>query len=1370
MFILKHRIATSLNLIPPDIKQQAGERSPGHERAGIKRRANDAEIGSNSDMRLSPSSPPLTKIGRGFTSPHFSTGCPGYAEKQSTVNSHKSVHTNEPDPGTSARTKDQPEKGSTRFNPPVLDSVRHPATVLKAPSSETFCKECKIQFSSLRTYKCHKEHYCAQRRKKSLVDPSPFAAMFNSPFPFSADSASASAGIPSALQMSALSQGGLILPGQGGQVTAAAAAAAMILQANMAAMSLPGVLLNQGESGPSSSTRLRSLVHSSFPLSHTGRDDSPEVQRHGLSRVRRTSETDEKSIASTSTSIPFRGQIPKTRSPEDNFSIESERLNQKEKDKTLDSERYQDKEVIESPTRASEGRSVSRDDEHPLDLSVTKLESNQHQQRYSPSTSLRVSPNRETDFKERSSLGNSLSSKSESEIQNEVTPELNPRSNETQCSAGRHSPREINPALAVLGPGILSPGSAKAHLLAHHGHPSLLLPPPGFLSAPPTTPPSHPALNISPLGRRRRQESPSAVAKNISKCLDCNIVFYKHDNYLIHKKHYCSGKRRPAPTNSRSVSPDSPLVHPSQNAPSSPQRIGVSSQSRSPQKHIENSPASSSGSAKVSSPLQPPENSSSPPRQQPGKMKYKFFCVPCRIKFSNASILEAHKEYYCPAGKDSEHSVILQSSNTSSEESGSHLATIRSSNENGDEHQRRSCSPEQQHEEVTCNRCNSVFTSARLLRLHVCDGGFPCPHCDHVAITENRLAEHLKVHAPTRAYRCTICGYRGNTARGMRMHGKTHIDEGLDFTDENMLEYEEPAVMPILSHAATAALAGGAATDSELLRLKNEPYKRRRSRKAYEKFDYPLPKVDIPQTCPLCGQNFANADFLASHFKVHQIAASQYLAGLMKCIHCSYVGKSPEDLRAHFEASHASNHRIHVPQRISPGQGAEECQREFMFMGNDLDTRSPQDERMDLGESPNSSGPHTHMVITDPNSPLNERSFMKTDKDYADDETDPPHSSSAFKVKIKEEPMEQDEQVDSHNKGSVDHFLHMPVATDLEPREEHESPPLRKLSVSPSVFLHRKESSEGSNQERVRYSGTPSVDNCHKDYSPEIFIKKEPSTEETDTVLSLRNEVSTSDEKPQSNDSAADYSDSPRTRTSPGASAGHTPTDNKGDDGGNVDTKISQSKDKENESDLSKSPIAVHASPPSSVSQPIHVQVKQEIEETDPARPNFLSSPGSRGEIKEKSQDISPCSPSRPDEGPDRPQDNEPILYTRDHAASPLTSSRPQVSPRQTSCMTASIAPSVSLSAAFPPQTLFHHHALPFPYPNPQTLPFFFLPGQTHIGGPHQGFSMGSREDRGSRYCQNCDISFSKQATYLAHKKYYCTARPRGEPQPSATA
>ena len=1313
-------------------------------------------------MEPAPSAHPPVKISRQYTSRHSLVETPGrylnledHTEKHSSADNHNRMHSNTdnqnriPSSDNSSSSlpqmQDNNDKTKVPFNASLVRPERHTATILKAPSSETFCKECKIQFSSMRTYKCHKEHYCAQRRKKALADPSPFAAMFNSPFPFPSDTAGASAGLPSALQMSALSQRGLILPGQGSQMTAAAAAAAMILQANMAAMSLPRVLMHQRDSGPEPISRSRPRGPSStYSLHPSSRDSSPEQQHSQLeptiSKLKPESQTAQMS------SVPIKGLTRRSATPAIEGTGESETLNQKVRSQGIHREHQEDAESIDTHKPLSEVRSESRDEDHPLDLSVAKTESIQKDERNSLSPSSHRDPSRELPVHSNRSPSPSIheSSKNTSEVQEDVQKDFIKRS---LVPVRVHSPLNMNQSV-FLRTGRLSPGSAHTHLLANPGNHSLLLPPPSFLTAPSTTSSSDPGPSMSPLGKRRRPASPSDLAKSISKCLDCNIVFYKHDNYLIHKKHYCSGKRRPAQTSSRSMSPNSPTIYHGQNVTFSPRRIGVAS--HSPQNYPGVSPTSS-GVVKVPSP-QAVQKSHSPPRYQSGKIKYKFYCVPCRIKFSNASILEAHKEYYCPAGKDSEHSVILQTNSSLSEESGSNEVTVLSSHEDGEGNQRGSSSPpDSQHEEVTCNRCNSLFSSARLLRLHVCDGGFPCPHCDHVAITENRLAEHLKVHAPTRAYRCTICGYRGNTARGMRMHGKTHIDEGLDFTDENMLEYEEPAVMPILSQAASSALAGGAATDSELLRLKNEPYKRRRSRKAYEKFDHPLPKVDIPQTCPLCGQNFANAEFLASHFKVHQIAASQYLAGLMKCIHCSFVGKSPEDLRAHFEANHASNHRIHFPQRVSPAETTRERQ-------SDLDRRSPGNDKTDIGEIMSPEEMQTHMVITDPNSPLNERNLMKIETACGDDDDMvPPHSTSPFPVKIKEEPMEPEENSNVHNE-PVDHFLHIPLYNNVVNTEERESPSLKKLSVSPSVFLPRNDSSERTGiKENNKIELRSETD--HNDTSPGISIKKEPCTEVAEAVFPPCNNTPSSVGLAPNDKQGDAYSDFFKSRTSTSASHVQNTVLNHSIDNGSTDNHASIRQEKESGETVSQlSPMP----------GPIRVQVKQEREEDDSVTSNFLASPNSKSDVIVRRQGISPHSPSRTDQRIRLCPDIQPGVSATGHTASP-PSSRHRTSPRQSPPMVTHVPP-VHLSSAYPPQPLFPHHSLPFPYSNHPALPIFFLPGQAALSGPRQAFSVTSREDRGSRYCQNCDISFSKQATYLAHKKYYCTARPRGEPQPSATA
>lgn len=94
------------------------------------------------------------------------------------------------------------------------------------------------------------------------------------------------------------------------------------------------------------------------------------------------------------------------------------------------------------------------------------------------------------------------------------------------------------------------------------------------------------------------------VKQGVSKCKECNIVFCKYENYLAHKKHYCSarnldettdGKTKPSP-------PPSPLAN--------------------------NSSGNTSGSAHGA-------------YQQ-------LICAACGIKFTSLDNLQAHQMYYCP--------------------------------------------------------------------------------------------------------------------------------------------------------------------------------------------------------------------------------------------------------------------------------------------------------------------------------------------------------------------------------------------------------------------------------------------------------------------------------------------------------------------------------------------------------------------------------------------------------------------------------------------------------------------------------------------------------------------------------------------------
>ena len=241
--------------------------------------------------------------------------------------------------------------------------------------------------------------------------------------------------------------------------------------------------------------------------------------------------------------------------------------------------------------------------------------------------------------------------------------------------------------------------------------------------------------------------------------------------------------------------------------------------------------------------------------------------MPCKIRFSSADTLKCHQQYYCPA----------RGENASVSPVGNGVIASLPTGLTEDTHQ--------------CLQCSQVFPSVRLLKSHVCsassstrtqhspsNGGtassrlsqihvpmLRCPYCEYVTQSDARLVEHIKAHAPTRAYKCALCGYRGNTVRGMRMHGKLHADGGEPFTDEHMLVVEQPALIPKrfrttfgdASALTTGGLAEGESSslEAELIRLKNEPYKRRRSRKCYEKSENRGPNARrAPMyTCPLCG-------------------------------------------------------------------------------------------------------------------------------------------------------------------------------------------------------------------------------------------------------------------------------------------------------------------------------------------------------------------------------------------------------------------------------------------------------------------------------------------------------------------------------------
>lgn len=173
------------------------------------------------------------------------------------------------------------------------------------------------------------------------------------------------------------------------------------------------------------------------------------------------------------------------------------------------------------------------------------------------------------------------------------------------------------------------------------------------------------------------------VKQGVSKCKECNIVFCKHENYVVHKKHYCSARAQEDDGSKTSGSP-----------PVSPRSAGTTS---------------------------------------PAGQYQQLICLACGIKFTSLDNLNAHQAYYCL--------------------------------KRGDMEVRR------------CGKCRSVAEPGHQCVSQGALSGWKCPCCDVISPTASAAQRHMESHSGVKAYRCTICRYKGNTLRGMRTHIRMHFDK-----------------------------------------------------------------------------------------------------------------------------------------------------------------------------------------------------------------------------------------------------------------------------------------------------------------------------------------------------------------------------------------------------------------------------------------------------------------------------------------------------------------------------------------------------------------------------------------------------------------
>lgn len=172
------------------------------------------------------------------------------------------------------------------------------------------------------------------------------------------------------------------------------------------------------------------------------------------------------------------------------------------------------------------------------------------------------------------------------------------------------------------------------------------------------------------------------VKTGMSKCKECNIVFCKYENYMAHKKHYCSAR------------------------------------------NLEDG----DGSTKTSSP--------SPPCVSPSGVPLTYqqlICVACGIKFTSLDNLNAHQMYYCPKRNELQAQVIASAAVTSS------------------------------HKEK-CLKCKTIHDLSQPCTT-AGQGAYKCPICEVISPNSSEARRHMETHGGVKAFRCTICRYKGNTLR-----------------------------------------------------------------------------------------------------------------------------------------------------------------------------------------------------------------------------------------------------------------------------------------------------------------------------------------------------------------------------------------------------------------------------------------------------------------------------------------------------------------------------------------------------------------------------------------------------------------------------
>lgn len=217
------------------------------------------------------------------------------------------------------------------------------------------------------------------------------------------------------------------------------------------------------------------------------------------------------------------------------------------------------------------------------------------------------------------------------------------------------------------------------------------------------------------------------VKQGVSKCKECNIVFCKYENYLAHKQHYCSAR---------------------------------------------NQEASEGGDNKVSS--TPPMATGASTAETTPVAYQQLICAACGIKYTSLDNLRAHQNYYCPKGGGAVAAAAAAAAAAvaANAETAQPMVVLKEKcskcktmHEFG-----LPCPPPTALQQAATAQSQSQPPTPNPSASVISSGGsnqnvYKCPLCDAVSLTATESRKHMETHGTVKAFRCTICRYKGNTLR-----------------------------------------------------------------------------------------------------------------------------------------------------------------------------------------------------------------------------------------------------------------------------------------------------------------------------------------------------------------------------------------------------------------------------------------------------------------------------------------------------------------------------------------------------------------------------------------------------------------------------